>query len=317
MSDQDLLTEETITFGKYKGLDLPRLLRDRKYCRWLVQESWFQEKYEFLYNRVKEYNPRSLFIRSPILQVKQSTSALDFCERFEYFNLIDPSTLTTELTNIQDYKCYEYYFSIMVSIKDQILKNIEACIPQPLNVTTPNKWLQKFEIGTNLSRDVFKEFIEAHDLLNVTSVIERIKKEVDIEYNGAKSFIIAKKNSIAQEAFWEARLKQKYSEDIGVQFKFENCIFDFIHINSNTIYECKLSFKDFDQKQFNKYSRTLDRFNIVYLIGYDTIIRFDTNFIYSTLSDVNFVDASEDFRNIILNFQFFSLGQTGQLMNYL
>jgi len=316
MSDHFLLTEETITFGKYKGLDLPRLLRDRNYCRWLVQEGWFQEKYEFLYNRVKEYDPKRRFIRTPILQVKQSTSALDFCERYEYFNLVEPSLVTRDLCTENDEICYKFYFSIIMALKDQILKNINASHPQPLDVTTPSKWLQKFEKETDLSRDVFKEFIEAHDLLNITSVIERIKKEAGIEYNGAKSFIIAKKNSKAQEAFWEAQLKQKYNEDIGVQFKFENCIFDFIHINSNTIFECKLSPKDFDQKQFNKYSRTLDRFAMVYLIGYETIIRFDTKFVYSTLSAVNFVDASEEFRNVISHFQFLCINRD-ELVVYL
>ena len=61
-------------------------------------------------------------------------------------------------------------------------------------------------------------------------VKEDIKKEGGIEYKGAKSFLIAKKNSQNQENFWEQILKEKYGEDIGTQFKYENCIFDFINI---------------------------------------------------------------------------------------
>ena len=63
------LEQDSITFGKYKGSTLSRVLRDRKYCAWLLEEDWFKTNYEFLYNRIKEYNPRSYFI-SPVVEEK-------------------------------------------------------------------------------------------------------------------------------------------------------------------------------------------------------------------------------------------------------
>ena len=82
--------------------------------------------------------------------------------------------------------------------------------------------------------------------------------------------------------YWEEKLKNKYGDELGTQFKYENCIFDFIHIPSNKIFECKLNFKDFDEKQFNKYQITLDKYNLVFLIGQDCIIDMDMETIYTT-----------------------------------
>ena len=36
----------------------------------------------------------------------------------------------------------------------------------------------------------------------------------------------------------------------------KNCIFDFINIATNTIFECKLNIKDFNDEQFKKYKLT-------------------------------------------------------------
>lgn len=318
-----MLTEDTITFGKYSGGTLRMLLRDRKYCQWLMQseqESWFKTKYEYLYNRVQEYQPQSIFIRGSRLEEQSATSAVEFCARYEYFQLPEPSeSIHSKLDRESDYIAYKFYYTIVMSFKEQILKNVDDQKPQPYDIKAPNKWLIKFEQENNLSRDVFKEFIEAYDLLNIPSIIERIKKEGNIEYNGAKSFIIAKQNSVKQEAFWEAELKKIFHEDLGVQFKFENCIFDFININSNTIYECKLSLNDFNQKQFNKYERTLEKFKMVYLIGYDTIINFDTKKIYSTLGFVNLStpSISEEFKKILLSFEFCFVADRENLMKKL
>ena len=56
------LEKTSITFGKYKGTTLSRVLRDQDYCKWLLEQEWFQSNYEFLYNRVKEYKPESYFL---------------------------------------------------------------------------------------------------------------------------------------------------------------------------------------------------------------------------------------------------------------
>jgi len=54
-------------------------------------------------------------------------------------------------------------------------------------------------------------------------------------------------------------VKEKYGEEIGTQFKYHNCIFDFINISTNTIYECKLGLKDFNEDQHDKYKLDLSQ----------------------------------------------------------
>ena len=127
-------------------------------------------------------------------------------------------------------------------------------------------------------------FISSYDLPNITNIIEDIKKAGNIEYKGAKSFLIAKKNSEDQEMFWEYILKEKYGEQISSQFKYEKCIFDFINISSNMIYECKLGLKDFNEEQYNKYLLTLNKYKIIYLIELDCIIDVDSKIIYTLSS---------------------------------
>ena len=39
------LEVDSITFGKYKNGTLKDVLKDRKYCEWLVKQKWFQENY--------------------------------------------------------------------------------------------------------------------------------------------------------------------------------------------------------------------------------------------------------------------------------
>ena len=302
-----MLTEETFTFGKYNGLGINKVIRDRKYCDWLLQpeQSWFREKYEYLYNRIKEYNPKLIFLPNNvhILKVGQAINPTDFCLRYEYFNLTEPEKVKNKLQQENDYICYKFYYNIVQSIKLQILENIEKGVDVPYDIKTPNKWLIKFEKETNFTRDIMKEFIEAYELLNIISIIERIKKEAGIVFNGARSFIIAKERSVKQEVWWEKLLKDKYDQDIGVQFKFQKCIFDFIHINNNTLYECKLSFKDFSSKQYKKYLQTLDNYKIIYLIGYDTIINFDTKKIYTFSTSPSISDCSTEFLKIISEFE--------------
>ena len=217
-----MLTEETFTFGKYNGFGINKVIRDRKYCNWLLQpeQKWFHEKYEYLYNRIKEYNPQLIFLPKNvnILKIGQAINPTDFCLRYEYFNLIEPEKVKNKLQLENDYICYDFYYKIIQhNIKLKILENIEKGVNVPYDIKTPNKWLIKFEQETNFTRDIMKEFLEAYELLNIISIVERIKKEAGIVFNGAKSFIIAKERSIKQEEWWEKLLKQKYDQNIGVQ----------------------------------------------------------------------------------------------------
>ena len=58
-----MLTSDSITFGKYKGFTLGHVLKDRGYCSWLLEQDWFQNGYEYLYNRIKEYKPLVYFLQ--------------------------------------------------------------------------------------------------------------------------------------------------------------------------------------------------------------------------------------------------------------
>ena len=61
----------------------------------------------------------------------------------------------------------------------------------------------------------------------------------------------------------------------------ENCIFDFLNISTNTIYECKLNIKDFNEEQYKKYLIILNKYKIIYLIDRDCIIDIDNKIIYT------------------------------------
>lgn len=269
------LNIDLITFGKYKDKYLNDMLRDRKYCDWLLQQKWFQESYEYIYNRVKEYKPKSFFYKDP-------TSLDTFIDSYANFNLTPVDDLELPLTD-KEKLCYSFYLKTINDLKTKIKVRITKEEENIYNITAPSKWLQQFETSTGLMRDDFKEFMSAYELPNITSVVEDIKKEGGVEYKGSNSFKIAKKRSTDQEKYWEDVLKLKYEDHIGVQFKYNNCFFDFINISTNTIYECKLGLKDFNEEQYQKYlTITGDKYNIIYLIANDCVIDTDMETIYTS-----------------------------------
>ena len=270
------LTEDTITFGKYQGCSVGTVLRDRKYCQWLLEQEWFRNNYEYLHNRVSEFDPKPHFLRD----IPPSEDA-PFVEKYKYFNLKGVEDVTMSLTD-KDKKCYEFYLKMLEELKGKVVDRMESFAANPYDIKAPVKWLQRFEKEYEISRDDFKEFLAAHELPNLPYIIEAIKKEGGIEYKGANSFNIAKERSLAQEKWWEDILKERYGEDVGTQFKYENCIFDFINIGTNTIFECKLALKDFNKEQHRKYILTLDKFRIIYLIDYDAVIDIEKKTIYSS-----------------------------------
>lgn len=272
------LNEDTITFGKYKDLTLSKMLRDRKYCAWLLEQEWFSKQYEYLYNRVKTHNPRSYFVVKPRYEIKLCTSVDDFLANYEYFHLCPEPSLEMDSN---EKVCYSFYLKMIESLRQKIVDNHERG-GNPYDIKAPTSWLKKFEEKYAIPRDMFKEFLAAYDLPNLPYIIEDIKKVGGIEYKGAKSFIIAKEKSLAQEKFWEDLLKSRYGEEIGAQYKFRNCFFDFIRIKTSTLYECKLGMKDFNEDQHNKYLTTLGYFSMVYLIGNDCIVDLKDQTIYTT-----------------------------------
>ena len=279
-----------ITVGKYKGKYLKDLLRDRNYCQWLLQQDWFKESYEFLYNKVKDFDPKIYFhkqtneIKNDKMEIENDGDE-NFIKNYKYFNLIPLDELQIELSENEKI-CYKFYLKTIDELKNKIeVRMTKKIVDDSVNIydiTAPSKWLQVFEKETLISREDFKEFINAYELPNITTIIEEIKKYGGLEYKGGQSYKIAKKRSSDQEMFWEDILKVKYKDELGTQFKYEDCIFDFIHIPSNKIFECKLNLKDFNEKQFNKYQVTLDKYNIVFLIGRDCVIDIDMETIYTT-----------------------------------
>jgi hypothetical protein len=269
------LDVNTITFGKYKDLTLQHLLKDRKYCEWLTKQEWFPKQYEYLFNRVTEYKPKMFFL-SP--EKEDKTLFVDF---YRYFYLIPLEDLKIELTD-DEKTCYSYYLDLIVTIKNKIIdRTINGC-ENPYNIKAPTYWLKKFESQSQLSRTKFKDFLSSYELPNIPYIIEDVKKVGGIEYKGARSFLIAKQKSVEQETWWEGILKEKYGEDIGTQFQYQKCIFDFLHINNNVIYECKLNLKDFNEDQHRKYLLTLGTYKIIYLISRDCIINLQDKKIYHT-----------------------------------
>jgi len=265
---------DSITFGKYTGGRLEHVLKDRSYSKWLLEQDWFQTNYEYLYNRVKSYDPKVYFFKKDI-------ESMDFLEKYRYFNMVEVDNLKIKITE-DETKCYKFYLDTIEDIKRKIVSRVDNGEENIFDIKAPVKWLQKFEKDTGLSRDVFKEFLSSYELQNITYIIEDIKKEGGITYNGAQSFKIAKQRANLQEKWWESILKEKYGEDLGTQFKYENCIFDFINISTNTIFECKLGLKDFNEDQYKKYILALNKYRIIYIIGYDCVINIEKSIIYTT-----------------------------------
>ena len=269
-----MLTTSSITFGKYKGSTLGHVLKDRNYCKWLIEQDWFKKDNEYLFNRITEYNPKAYFMHIPIVSLPppsqpplaENKPFIDFMDSYQYFNLYPLERIDLPLTE-SDKLCYTYYLKMIDTIKDKIYQRLENEEENPYDIKAPVKWLQIFEQEMCIPRADLKDFLDAYELPNIPYIIEHIKAQGGIEYKGAKSFIIAKANSLEQEAYWENILKARYGEDIAVQYLYEKCIFDFINIKTNTIFECKLGLKDFSEEQHTKYKIALSKFRIIYLIS--------------------------------------------------
>jgi len=252
------------------------MLKDRNYCKWLLEQEWFQNGYEYLFNRVKDYNPLLYFIR---VGGKESEKQ-NFLDNYTYFNMYGVDEIELPLTQGEKI-CYQFYLDTINELRDRIYQRLENDEENQWNIKAPVKWLQNFETLHGIPRQEFKDFLSAHELPNIPYIIERIKHEGGIEYKGAQSFIIAKSRSMEQEKWWEEILKEAYGENLGTQFKYHNCIFDFINISTNTIFECKLGLKDFCGEQHIKYKLILEKYRIIYLISQDCIIDIEKKTLYT------------------------------------
>lgn len=297
------LSVNTITFGKYKGKNLEEVLKDRKYCKWLVEQEWFEKQYEYLYNSVNEYKPLEFFL-------KEVLNEDNFLESYRFFNLKDIEDIKIDL-NEEEIVCYKFYRGIVDEVRDNIIKRKIENEDNIYDIKAPSKYLKKFEKDTGIDRDIFKTFLYSYELPNITKIIEDVKKEGGIDYKGGRSYLIAKENSLKQEKYWEDILKDFYKDKISSQFIFKECIFDFINIELNTIFECKLGIKDFSASQYKKYINTLDKYNVVYLIDNDCIIDLKNHYLYTTDYDkylskilkINDKNSVNKLENVIKNYQ--------------
>lgn len=274
--DTEQLNSDTITFGKYKNGTLQQVLRDRYYCTWLLKQDWFKNNYQYLHNRIQEYDPLPYFFK------KLTNDDEGFLTRYQFFHLTPVEEVKIPLSD-DEKKCYAYYLKMTEELKVKIEERLGT--DNPYDIKAPCRWLLRFEKENGLKREVFKEFINSYELPNITTLVERIKKEGGIEYLGAQSFKIAKKRSLEQEAYWDKILKEKYGEDLGTQFAFNSCIFDFIIISKHIIIEAKLNIKDFSLEQYKKYRTALEKYRIIYIIGKDAVINMEEQVIYTTNVD--------------------------------
>jgi len=275
------LNVDLVTFGKYKNKYLSDVLRDRSYCKWLLNQDWFSN-YSYLHSVISEYNPSSFFFISN--DTTHDENANDFLKKYQYFNLRRTSELQIQL-NDEEKLCYKFYKKMIKRLKERIIKRKDELENNIYDIKAPVNFLKELESEYKISRETFKNFLQSYELQSILEIVEDIKKEGKIEYNSNKSFKIGKERSKKQECFWEEKLREKYNDNISSQFKFENCFFDFLNIHTNTIYECKLGLKDFNEEQYKKYTLILQRYKIIYLIDNDCLIDISTNKLYSLNTD--------------------------------
>lgn len=247
--------ENIVPFGKYKDKDVQTLLRDRGYCVWFLTQEKLCERYSSLRERIVE---AEIVFRA--------------CLRGEGeppFDLIDPSSTPIFLTD-QEKVMYAYYYSLSMKLKDEMEKSVYT--GTPYLIKTPKNWLQTFEAQTGLKREDFKSFLASFDLDNITTIVEKVRAMGGMKYNGAKSYIIAKERSVAQEKWWEKKLRETYGNTVNAQYTLQSdacdtCTFDFVDHTRKIVWECKLGVKDFVASQYEKYVALLPDYKIIYLIG--------------------------------------------------
>ena len=161
-----------ITFGKYKDKDLLDVLKDRKYCSWLIEQDWFKESYEYLYNSLKNYDLKKIFFK------EDDEEEEDILENYKYFNLKSVDKLEIKL-NEKEIFCYSFYLKMVNKIKNDIKINIAIEKSNPFDIKAPSKWLKVLEEEgkeIEVKRDDFKEFMSCYELQNIPFIIEDIKK---------------------------------------------------------------------------------------------------------------------------------------------
>lgn len=279
--EYEQLSQDTVTFGQYKGRHVNEILKDRRMCAWLLKQEWFERQYEHLFLRILEYDPREYLLKRP------PENAYNFVDSYPFFHLADPETVDTPIGLTEDERnCFRAYVETVENLRMRIIARMQMGEENIYDIKAPTRTMIEFENKYALPRDTFKSFISSHDLPSIATIIEDIKMEGGLEYKGRRGFLIAKERSLKQEAYWEGVLKNIFREDLGSQFKFDDCLFDFIVIPTRTVYECKLGLKDYQDAQYDKYTRALKgRYNVVYLFGEDTVVDMNKMKVFTSNPD--------------------------------
>jgi hypothetical protein len=271
------LCEDYVSFGKYCGMTIDVLLKDRSYCHWIIDQEWFKN-YSHLYKKVLEYDPKIYFIPENYQETFHNPK--DFINNFKYFNLTQPENLKIKLPDFF-LTTYKFYLNLIQNLKNSIIVRLNE-ENNPYDIKAPSKFIKKFEKETGLGKEVMKTFLYQYELPNILNILELIKKQGGLTYNGNKGWLIAKKRSEDQENWWESKLKKTFGDDkISTQFNFKGNCFDFIFIARKIIFEAKLGIKDFNLDQYKKYLETVKYYNIIYLIAKNTIIDIHNEIIYT------------------------------------
>ena len=86
---------------------------------------------------------------------------------------------------------------------------------------------------------------------------------------------------------------------VKYQYKFKNCIFDFILFERSIIFEAKLNKNAFSREQYDKYTKALPSYNIIYLIGLDELGYIEDNVNY-TMKTTKISSDIDEFKQQIL-----------------
>ena len=134
----------------------------------ITTKEWFQTNYEYLHNRVQEYELHAYFFQRP------PDDSEIFLECYQFFHLTPVDELQLLLTD-DEKKCYTYYLRMIEELKEKIQERNDE--ENKFDIKAPTKWLKRFETESELKRSIFKEFLASYDLPNIPYLVERIKKE--------------------------------------------------------------------------------------------------------------------------------------------
>ena len=91
------LSIDTITFGQYKDQKIDIMLKDRKYCKWILEQDWFEKNYEYLFNKVLNYQPKKYFLND---SNEKTGIFMDDYIYFNYDEILDLYIIIEKVTEI-------------------------------------------------------------------------------------------------------------------------------------------------------------------------------------------------------------------------